>query len=189
MFMKKINLALIGARGAGKSKVSRKLAKLMNWQVFSTDSLISYEASGDTIEKIVAESGWLGFREQEFKVLDKVTGMKGVIIDCGGGILVEAPQNAHTAETFSIRKSQCLKNSCFTVYLKKNLEDLCLKMEPDANRPNLMGDYRTLLQHRLPWYEACADLTVELGEMNVKEVADYIFNKLPKSLFSPKTED
>lgn len=186
--MKKFNLALIGARGAGKSKISRKLAKLMNWQVFSTDSLISYEASGDSIEKIVADVGWPGFRDQEFKVLSKVTNMKGVIVDCGGGILVEAAPHIQAVETFSVRKSECLKNSCFTIYLKKNIEDLCIKMEPDANRPNLLGDYRTLLQRRLPWYEACADLTVELGEMNIKEVADYILHKLPNSFFPRKAE-
>ena len=182
--MQKINLALIGARGAGKSKVSRKLSKLMDWPVFSTDSLITYETSGDTIEKIVAEHGWTGFRDREHQVLSRVSAMTGVIIDCGGGILVEAPQSTqHFEETFSLRKSQCLKHSCLTVYLKKSVDELCAKMEPDPNRPNLVGDYRTLLERRLPWYEGSADITIEMENLSIKDTALLIIKKLPKSFF------
>jgi shikimate kinase len=184
ILMQPINLALIGARGAGKSKISRKLNKLMSWPVFSTDSLISYEAGGESIEKLVAEKGgWAGFRDREYFILDRCASMKNVIIDCGGGILVEAPTAQQMEETFSVRKSECLRRSCFTVYLQRPLDELCAKMEPDANRPNLIGDYKTLLERRLPWYENCADLTLNLSNLSIKEAAEVLVHKLPKSFF------
>ena len=183
--MKKCNLALIGARGAGKSKLSRKLSKALGRPSYSTDEIITYEAGGVTIETLVAErGGWGAFRDREFVVLENICRMKNIIVDCGGGILVEAPQSSEAVETFSARKKRCLEQSCFTVYLRRPEEILLAKMNPDCNRPDLGKDYQELLQRRFPWYESCADLIVDLKDLNAKHALDQIIEALPDSIKS-----
>jgi shikimate kinase len=181
--MKKCNLALIGARGAGKSKLSRKLSKALGRPSFSTDEIITYEAGGVTIENLVAKrGGWPAFRDREFVVLENICRMKKVIVDCGGGILVEAPISGKDFETFSERKKRCLEESCLTVYLRRPEEVLLAKMNPDCNRPDLGKDYQELLQRRLPWYESCADLIIDLKDLNAKHALDQIMEALPDSI-------
>lgn len=183
--MAKTNIALIGPRGAGKSKISRKLTKELAMPVFSIDSLISYECEGDSIEKIVKQrGGWAGFRSREFFVLERLCAMKNVIVDCGGGILVEAPKDGQTTETFSETKAECLKNNCFVIYLKRPLDYLTQKVNPDPNRPDLIGDYEELLQRRLPWFESVADLSVDLDILGARDAADVILKEIPKSFLS-----
>jgi shikimate kinase len=179
--MTKANIALIGARGAGKSKISRKLNKLFQRQVFSTDSLISYEADGVPISSIVEDSGWLGFRDQEHQVLAKLAAMEDIIIDCGGGILVEAPEfDDKKKESFSTRKAKLLKERCTVVYLQRPMDYLLEKGKLDPNRPELAKDYKSLLERRMPWYEKSADVTISLVDISVKDAAQKILDTLVK---------
>jgi shikimate kinase len=165
----KSNIALIGPRGAGKSRLSRKLGRLLGKSVFSIDTLISYEAGGITISEIVKQEGWRAFREREFEVLKKVCGMNGVIIDCGGGILVEAPDGEGTVETFSERKAALLSRSASIIYVKRDLEWLLKKVKRDSGRPDLIGDYEEVLQRRFPWYESVADFTLDMSTLDTEE--------------------
>ncbi|OQX33092.1 MAG: shikimate kinase, partial [Candidatus Sedimenticola endophacoides] len=88
-----MNIVLIGMRGAGKSSISRRLSLLTKRPVISTDLLIEYENDGLGIPGIVAEQGWAAFREQEFRVIEKVTRLDNLIIDCGGGVIVDLDQD------------------------------------------------------------------------------------------------
>jgi shikimate kinase len=179
--MPKKNIALIGPRGAGKSKVSRKLTKKLSMPVFSVDTLISYECQGESIETIVKKrGGWSGFRSREFFILERLCQMNNVIVDCGGGILVEAPEGDKGEEHFSEKKADTLKSHCFVIYLKRPMNFLATKIAPDPNRPNLIGDYETLLNRRLPWYESVADLTVDLEELGGKDSSDLILPQIPE---------
>lgn len=173
------NIALIGARSAGKSKVSRRVGKVSGRSVFSTDTLISYEAGGQSIARIVATEGWPGFREREFRILQKLCAMRDVVIDCGGGILVEAPdENAgQPEEFFSRRKAELLKGSSEVVYVKRPLSWLLDRARRDANRPDLIGDYERVLERRLPWYEQTADFILDLGDGSATDGADRLVER------------
>ncbi|MCB1168858.1 MAG: shikimate kinase [Leptospiraceae bacterium] len=174
---KEKSIALIGARGAGKSRLSRKLGKRMGRAVFSTDTQISFAASGRTVQQIVTEEGWTGFRQREFEILQTICHMEGAIIDCGGGILVEAPAGADKVETFSARKARLLKEHCIVVYLKRPMSWLLQKMEPSASRPDLGGEsYEALLHRRMPWYEEVADITLEANHLGTKDLIPLILN-------------
>ena len=156
------NLALIGARGAGKSKISRKLGKKAGRVLLSLDNLISYEMSGRTIQSIVDEMGWKGFRDLEYAILAQVCQMDNVILDCGGGILVEAPPEPGAPESFSDRKASLLKRHARVVYIKRDWDWLMSKSGLDPARPALGDDYRAILETRLPWYEATADYVLDM---------------------------
>lgn len=156
------NLALVGARGAGKSKISRKLSKKASRVLLSLDNLICYEMGGRTIQSIVEEMGWKGFRDLEWSMLAQVCQMPNVILDCGGGILVEAPIEPGAPERFSERKASLLKRHARVVYIKRDWDWLMSKSGLDPARPALGDDYRAILEKRLPWYEATADYVLDM---------------------------
>ena len=174
--MRERNIALIGGRGAGKSKVSRRLGKLSGRPVFSTDTLLSYEAGGRTITRIVKEEGWSGFRDREFAIVQKLCAMRDIVIDCGGGVLVEAPDlsSGGGEELLSRRKLDVLKHGAEVVYVKRPLAWLLEKVRRDANRPDLIGEYQKVLERRLPWYEQAADFTLDLGDGSANEGAELL---------------
>ena len=165
------SIALIGARGAGKSRLSRKLGKRMGRVVFSTDTQVCFQCGGKTVQQIVSEVGWTGFRDLEYEILSRLCPMRSSIIDCGGGILVEAPTEAEPAETFSARKARLLKEHCVVVYLNRPMSWLLSRVEPSAARPTLSADpYEELLQRRMPWYEQIADVTLDAGNKGTKDL-------------------
>ena len=168
--IKQRSIALIGARGAGKSRLSRKLGKKLERSVFSTDTQISFEAGGRTIQQIVSDEGWTGFRDREYEILQKVSSMQPAIIDCGGGILVEAPES-RGIESFSQRKAAILQEYCIVVYIKRPMSWLLGKVEESASRPNLGGEpYEELLNRRLPWYEQVADIVLDADGKGTKDL-------------------
>ena len=177
--MKNNNLIFIGARGAGKSRISRKLGKLTGRTVLPTDTLISYEANGESIPSIVKKEGWKGFREREYLILKNISGMKNILIDCGGGILVEAPEenDPENKEILSKRKIKLLKSMGTMIYIKRDVEWLIKKVADDPSRPDLAGDYRSFIKRRLPWYEKTSDVTIDMDKMQVENAIDYLMRK------------
>lgn len=169
------NIAFIGARGAGKSKIARKLTKLTNRALMSIDQLIPYEQNGKSIEQIVKESGWQKFRDLEYQMLERVCKMSEVIIDCGGGILVESPTDDSSAEQFSQRKADLLKKYTTVIYIKRDWEWMMEKAAIHSGRPDLGSDYRQLLERRIPWYEKSADLILDMrNKNNITEAANLL---------------
>ena len=175
----KTNIALIGGRGAGKSKISRKFGKLSGRVVMSTDTLISYEAGGITIARIVEENGWRDFRNKEYQILEKLNALNNIIIDCGGGIMVEAPDESvgETIETYSERKIEILKSNATVVYVKRSMKWLIGKSGHDSSRPDLVGEYSTLLERRFPWYEKTADFILDMKEIEVVDAIKILIDR------------
>lgn len=168
------NIAFIGARGVGKSTIAKLVAHTLEKPLFCMDELIQYEAHGRSIEQIVEEENWTGFRDLELLVLEKLAKCQGAVIDCGGGVLVEAPEEPSMKETFSERKHTKLQECAKVIYLKRPLEELVSLVELDANRPKLSDDYKMLLEQRLPWYEKAADHTIELADLSTVDVKNEV---------------
>lgn len=173
------NLALIGPRGAGKSKLSRKLGRRADMPVFSTDTLVAYEAGGRSIPQLVAAEGWPAFRARETEVLKKLSGMRGVIIDCGGGILVDAPAREGAEETYSESRVAILKACARIVYVQRDNDWLLQKVKDDPSRPALSvaRDYQEILNRRLPWYERSADFILDMRRYSVEEAIGVLLHE------------
>lgn len=169
-------IALIGGRGAGKSKISRKLGKRLGRLVLSTDALIGFEAGGLTTASIVEQEGWQGFRDREYNILARCASMPGIVLDCGGGMPVDLSANGE--EIFSERKAQLLREHTFVIYIKRNMDWLLSRGLADANRPGLSADYRALLERRLPWYERLADAVLEMDNRSVPQGVEWIVTRL-----------
>lgn len=171
------NIAFIGGRGAGKSRLSRKFGKASGRPVLSTDMLISYEGGGLSIADIVKKSGWQGFRDLEFRVLEKVSAMSDCVLDCGGGILVEAPDRPDGFETFSERKGALLRKRAHVVYVKRSMDWLLEKTTKDANRPELSSAYENTITRRLPWFESAADFIIDLDSMSTEDAIELLLQR------------
>ncbi|MEO5365425.1 MAG: shikimate kinase [Magnetococcus sp. WYHC-3] len=175
------NLVLIGARGAGKSKVSRQLSLLMRRPVMSTDLLVSYEYGGLDVPAILQQHGgdWRPFRETEYRIIQRLSQMDELIIDTGGGMVVDLDENG--GEIQSQRKLEALRHNAYVVWLKGNIKQLVAKVAQDPRRPALADRQGTeaLVRRREPWYEAAAHLVVKIDGKTRKSLAREIFGRAP----------
>jgi shikimate kinase len=168
------NLVLIGGRGCGKSSVSKRIARSnRNFMLFSVDAMIRYEAGGISIPEIVERDGWAGFRELEYRVLEKLAAFEcGALIDCGGGAVVEL--DAEGQEILSQRRLDALHRHGLVVYLRRDVDYLIDRISHDANRPPLSEtrSFREVMARREPWYRAAAHLTIDCGERSKSEIVE-----------------
>jgi len=179
-----MNIIIIGMRGAGKSNVSRRLAVLTKRAVLSSDTMVEYENDGKTIAEIIADNGgdWRAFRDMEYEVVRKIAAMDGVIVDCGGGIIVDLDEDGN--EVFSTRKVEALKKSGTIVWLKGDIKRLVEKVKNKAERPTLDETRSTedLMHRRMPFYEKAADVIIEINGKKRPELAEAIVKRFIKEL-------
>lgn len=172
------NLALIGGRGCGKSSVSKRIARRnRNFMLFSVDSLIRYEAEGLTIPQLVERDGWRGFRDLEFRVVEKLTTFReGALLDCGGGVVVDLDEDGE--EVFSNRKVDAIRRHALVIYLRRDAEYLAGRIGEDPNRPQLSGTHTffEVMARRDPWYQAAADLVIECGARSKVEIVELVLD-------------
>ena len=87
--MQEKNICLVGFMGAGKTTIAQALSHKMQRQVISTDALI-IEKEGREINDIFQKDGEAYFRKVEKDVVKEISGYGGVIVDCGGGIVLDS---------------------------------------------------------------------------------------------------
>lgn len=171
-----MNIALIGPRGVGKSKVSRKLSKILTMPIVSTDMIAVYEAGGISIaEQIKNDNGkWNNFRKLELRILENLSKSKNIILDCGGGILFDVDREGK--EFYSEKKVSVLKSFCTVFGLSHNTDYLIEKVINDSTRPNLseINSYREVLLRRLPFYQSASDFYIPVEGLDPKDVAKKI---------------
>lgn len=167
------NLALIGGRGCGKSSIARQLARdNRNFLLLSLDVLIRYEMGGRPIPEIVEREGWEGFRDVEFRVLERAVAFeRGALLDCGGGVVVDV--DAAGREALSERKVELLRKRCVVIYLRRDSAYLEAQVGGDTNRPTLSAEksFQEIMERRDPWYQTAAHHVLECGKRSKSEIA------------------
>lgn len=119
------------------------------------------------VSTIFEFEGEEGFRNREQKMIDQLTKIKGIVMATGGGaVLREDNRNL-------------LMCNGFVVYLHCDISKLLERTRRDSNRPLLNTEdpkarLETLFSNRQPLYAGCADLTVDTGVMQSKEVVVHI---------------
>ncbi|MBF0143518.1 MAG: shikimate kinase [Magnetococcales bacterium] len=171
-----MNIVLIGPRGSGKTSVSRRLAAVTGRGLLSTDLLVSYESEGASIAALVERHGgdWRPFRELEYQVVVKAAALEGIIIDCGGGVVVDL--DAAGEEIFSERKVAALKRHGQLVWLKGDAGRLAARIRGDESRPSLSrtNDAETIMRRREPFYRLAADHVVEIDGCRIPEIVERV---------------
>jgi shikimate kinase len=171
-----MNINLIGMRGVGKSNVARRLSVLTKRPVMSTDVLIEYE-SGISVPQFVESRGWRDFRDLEFEIIVKLAELDGIIVDCGGGALVDL--DAGGDEVYSSRKVQALRDGGPIIYLEGDIARLAAKTAADPNRPVIDERFspEAIMRRREPFYRQAADWTIFVERETRQEAAEAIAAK------------
>lgn len=167
--MSQKNIALIGFMGSGKSLVSKKLASTLKCEAISTDEWIE-RREGRSIRRIFEESGEPYFREQETQAVREVAGKESVVIDCGGGVVLN-PRNIK-----ELRKKGVI------VFLAASPETVYQRIKDKKNRPLLktvdpQAKIRQLMEERKSLY-AQADYTIATDKKSVRQICAEIIQLL-----------
>ena len=130
-----------------------------------TDKMIE-EREKRTIAEIFRDSGEPYFRKIEKEVVAELSWKKDLIIDCGGGAILDKDNREN------------LKKRGVLVYLAASPETIYQRIKHQTHRPLLGGDMSVkritvLLQQRKPIYET-ADFTVDTSYKTPEEVAQDI---------------
>lgn len=163
------NIYLIGFMGAGKSTIARALCKMYGMTQMEMDMQIELE-EGMKISQIFKEKGEEYFRKKETELLEHCTGMKKLVVSCGGGA---AMRECNVAEMKKNGKIVMLSTTPETVYERvKNSHDRPL-LEGNMN----VGYIRELLEIRRPKYEKAADIIVKTDGRTAEEIAKEIMDQ------------
>lgn len=122
----KINIALTGIMGAGKSSVGSKLAKYLRRKFIDLDSYIEKQ-EGRTVKEIFESEGEAYFRMLEKRALNEVFSNNNLVVALGGGSIVD-PANRDL-----IRKRAKL------ITLLADIETISQRVEHKTHRPLLKG--------------------------------------------------
>jgi len=160
--IRRMSIALIGMRGAGKSTLGSMLAKEMGNRFVELDSEIERDA-GMPLGEIFSLYGQSGFRSIEKRTLERLLmENERAVISVGGGVVSEN-------ETFDF-----LLSRCYTVWIKAQPEEHMSRViaqgdfRPMAAHKQAMEDLRRILEAREPLYRK-ADLLLDTSGTSVEE--------------------
>ena len=166
----KRNIVLVGFMGSGKSTLGRLLQKELGWPLLSTDEYIE-EQEGRKIAQVFKDSGESHFRSLEHKAVEEITkGEKAVIIDCGGGVVLN-PDNM-----------KLLKKTGTLIYLSCDPDVIYERIHMQPKRPLLdvpdpKAKIAMLLKERSPMYKQ-ADITIDTSDGDMARVAQEVIQKV-----------
>ncbi len=160
--MRRMRIALIGMRGAGKSTLGAKLAEETKNRFVELDSEIEKD-TGMPLGEIFSLYGQSGFRAIEKRTLERVLKEnERAVISVGGGVVSEQ-------ETFDF-----LLSHYYTVWVKAQPEEHMSRVlaqgdfRPMAANDQAMEDLRRILEAREPLYRQ-ADLVLDTSGSSVEQ--------------------
>ncbi len=140
---KKLNLALIGMPGSGKTTVGRRLAELLQRPFVDCDAKI-VQRQGCSIADIFSSQGEAAFRQIETATLADIAKEGGQVIATGGGVVTQAVN------------MQLLRQNSLLIWLDRPLDKLAISAARPLS-PNARANEQ-LYQQRAPLYQRYADL-------------------------------
>lgn len=161
----------VGFMGAGKTTVSRRLARMVRLSCVDLDAFLE-RREGRTCAQIFADEGEDGFRDIETEVLRHFAyDTEPMIVSCGGGI-VKRPDNR-----------EILKEAGFVIYLQVSADEAAVRIGDASSRPmfkNIEVARRTS-EERKPLYLEVADAWVMTSKKGVWQIANEVEDILIKA--------
>ncbi len=142
----KINIALIGMPGCGKSTIGKKLAEALGKEFIDSDEEI-VNKTGMSIPEIFATRGEEYFRDVESQVISELSAKQGLIIATGGGAVVRS------------ENVDLLKGNSVLCFLDRNIKDIVATADRplSSNKEDLQKRY----DERYDIYCSSADIKIE----------------------------
>lgn len=157
------NLVLIGMPGSGKSTVGVLCAKALGMPFMDTD-LVMQARCGQLLQQLVDELGTEGFLYKEEECILGID-YRNTVIATGGSVALEERAMTH------------LKRDSVVFYLKLPCEELERRLSNMSTRGIAMGPgetLRSLYNHRAPYYEKNADITIDADGQTLEETVQAV---------------
>jgi shikimate kinase len=164
----KINIALIGFMGTGKTQAGLIVAERTGKKFIETDAMIE-NAAKKPITKIFSEDGEIRFRELEIAAIKQAASMENAVFSLGGGAVL------NTINILYMRQSSVV--ICLTAkpeILFKRLVNEEREKRPLLAKPDPKAEIERLLKIRAPFYAAATDLVIDTSNLSIDEVATRI---------------
>lgn len=157
------NLFVVGATGAGKTSVGRRLAIHYGLPFVDLDGEIERHC-GVPVSTVFEIEGEAGFRRRESALLDECSRREGVVMSTGAGAVID-PLNR-----------QRLLERGFVVWLQTSVAQQLARLGRDSRRPLLAGSdresrLRAMALERGPIYSELAELAIPGRHESVRKAA------------------
>lgn len=168
----KSSLSLVGFMGSGKTSIGKKISLFFDIPFLDLDEYIEKKLKKN-ISDIFREKGEEYFRNIETESLREVFLLyPKIVLSTGGGTVLKEENR------------RILKEKSKVIYLKGEFENLMKHLEDIEEyekRPLLKKrkeELYNLWKKRLPLYESCADIVVEVDNKNIDEITFEIIERL-----------
>lgn len=151
--------------GCGKSTIAEKLSKEINFKHIDTDTIIE-EQNSMSISEIFKNKDEKYFRNEEYKVLEKILNQKRIVVSTGGGFVC------------SRDIMNKINKSNLSIYLKLTADNLHKRLKLNYKKRPLLSNIKeeklkefinSLLIKREEFY-AKSNIVIDCNELNKKEI-------------------
>ena len=154
----------------GKTSVAYTLASKLGKEYVCTDDLIVKKAN-KSIPKIFEDDGETKFREVEIEIVKTVSEMDDIVVDCGGGVVLNWINVVRLKEKGNI------------VLLTASVERILERSSWSTERPlldvqNTREKIVELLKFREPFYEKAADVIIDTTNLSIDDIVTKILDFL-----------
>ena len=161
--MPRSNVYLIGPMGSGKTTIGQRLAKKLGLEFLDSDHELEAQ-TGASVSLIFDVEGEKGFRDRETRMLEDLTGRRGVLVATGGGAVMRKENR------------NLLGSSGLVIYLRTSVAQQLQRLRRDRSRPLLQTSDRKekltrLAEERNPLYEELADIVFPAQNRALDHVA------------------
>lgn len=168
----KMNIALIGLMGTGKTTVAKLLAKRLDKKLISTDDEIAKKVK-TSLSKFVQKHGLEKFHEIESEIIENASDLDECVFDTGRGI---AMRNENIVN---------LKRNALTVLLTTDAKTALSRLKgsrlPSVKKGDVHG-VKDILQEHESRYKNAADYAIDTSRLSPEEVCDLIIHYLQLEL-------
>ena len=128
-----------------------------------------------SIEEIFEKNGEEAFRRMEANEIERVAGLPGRVISCGGGAVLNKDSMNY------------LRKHCIIIWLWADIDTILKRTGNNGARPLLKvqdrrSEIETLLTFRKPYYADASDLFISTDHKKPGEIAERIYNESDKFL-------
>ncbi len=161
------NIILIGMPGAGKSTIGVVLAKNMGFGFIDSD-LVIQEREGRILHDIISDIGNDAFIELENKINASIESRRCVIATGGSAV-------------YGRDAMEHFKSAGKVIYLAHSYGEIKRRLGNLAKRGVTIKEGQTLrdlYNERIPLYEKYADITIDCGKKEIRDIVEEIRARL-----------